>query len=448
MPGKHFSRVLMQQGRVQLDADWNEQASIILHQLRSLACDLGSEHWGPAEGAGFEIQLSGENDLSIGAGHYYVKGILCEVEAKDDTQPLLYSNQPDYPIPEDQQLEDLIEELSPQQPLLVYLDVWERHIVPINDDSIREIALGGPDTATRAQVVWQVKAKPLAIADQTRDGVLNYKQDYPVFLEEIADEIKPGTGRLTAKVKDKSGDDKNPCLVAPSSRYRGAENQLYRVEVHQPGAAGNATFKWSRENASVIFPIESIQGATITLEHLGRDCRFGLKANDWVEIVDDDSVLQNRAETLLKIESVDAENRQVTVKSPPGSNVGNSPEKHPFLRRWDQKAGNQDGIVIVEGVGVDGKWFELEGGILIQFEAAGIGGNVVPQYRTGDYWLIPARTATGDVEWPKNAAGEPLAADPHGVVHHYAPLALLTITTAAGLSVPSDLRRILQQLWT
>ena len=30
---KHFSRVLMQQGRVQLDADWNEQVSILLHYL-------------------------------------------------------------------------------------------------------------------------------------------------------------------------------------------------------------------------------------------------------------------------------------------------------------------------------------------------------------------------------------------------------------------------------
>ena len=27
-PKKHYSRVLMQQGRVQLDADWNEQAAI------------------------------------------------------------------------------------------------------------------------------------------------------------------------------------------------------------------------------------------------------------------------------------------------------------------------------------------------------------------------------------------------------------------------------------
>ena len=51
---KNLSRVLMQQGRVQLDADWNEQASILLHYLRALAGDL----LGPrarAERAGFEL---------------------------------------------------------------------------------------------------------------------------------------------------------------------------------------------------------------------------------------------------------------------------------------------------------------------------------------------------------------------------------------------------------
>ena len=39
----------------------------------------------------------------------------------------------------------------------VYLDVWERHVTYLDDDRIREVALGGPDTATRAKVVWQVK---------------------------------------------------------------------------------------------------------------------------------------------------------------------------------------------------------------------------------------------------------------------------------------------------
>ena len=46
-PTKGFSRVLMQQGRVQLDADWNEQAAILLHYLRTLAADLIGPCAGP-----------------------------------------------------------------------------------------------------------------------------------------------------------------------------------------------------------------------------------------------------------------------------------------------------------------------------------------------------------------------------------------------------------------
>ena len=52
---KRFSRVLMQQGRVQLDADWNEQTSILLHYLRTLATDLIGPHGGPANRLGFAI---------------------------------------------------------------------------------------------------------------------------------------------------------------------------------------------------------------------------------------------------------------------------------------------------------------------------------------------------------------------------------------------------------
>ncbi|MEQ1601128.1 MAG: hypothetical protein ABL885_05085 [Methylophilaceae bacterium] len=36
------------------------------------------------------------------------------------------------------------------------------------------------------------------------------------------------------------------------------------------------------------------------------------------------------------------------------------------------------------------------------------------QYRTGDYWLISARVATGDVEWP-GEVGKPQALHPHGI---------------------------------
>jgi len=148
-PLTQYSRVMQQQGRVQLDADWNEQADILLHYLRTLAADLIGPFGAPANpdgtaGTGFKLGLTGSGDqadLTIAEGRYYVDGLLCEAKgANYSTQP----NPPDQPK-------------LPAKPFLIYLDVWERHVTYIQDDSIREVALGGADTATRAQVVWQVR---------------------------------------------------------------------------------------------------------------------------------------------------------------------------------------------------------------------------------------------------------------------------------------------------
>lgn len=82
-PLKKFTRVLMQQGRVQLDADWNEQASILLHYLRTLAADLIGPAGGPLGNCGFGLSLDAafSEDFRIGAGRYYVDGHLCELAA-------------------------------------------------------------------------------------------------------------------------------------------------------------------------------------------------------------------------------------------------------------------------------------------------------------------------------------------------------------------------------
>src|SRR5438309_7149072 len=85
-PFRHFTQVLMQQGRVQLDADWNEQAAILLHYLRSMAADIIGPHAGPAGNLGFRIvalppATPPVADFGITAGHYYVDGILCEINS-------------------------------------------------------------------------------------------------------------------------------------------------------------------------------------------------------------------------------------------------------------------------------------------------------------------------------------------------------------------------------
>src|SRR5438132_1710646 len=138
-PEKHFSRVLMQQGRVQLDADWNEQTSILLHYLQALAADLIGPHGGPAKpdgtsGDGFKIGGIDDTNFSIGEGHYYVQGILCENEKpkneKGNPIDVTYFNQPDYPLTKKNGQPDELDAGT----YLVYLDVWERHVTYAEDE--------------------------------------------------------------------------------------------------------------------------------------------------------------------------------------------------------------------------------------------------------------------------------------------------------------------------
>lgn len=407
---KHFRRVLMQQGRVQLDSDWNEQVSILLHYMQALAADIIGPYAGPAgDNCGFEIGAKNANppNFTIGKGRYYVNGILCENDADD----ISYLDQPN--------LLDLLEPptLESGKSYVVYLDVWERYITFLEDDDIREKALAGADTASRSKTVWQVKVKDFADRNCLDGAGL------------LDNEIAISKACLRARAKTDQ-EQVEPCLVEPDARYRGPENQLYRVEVHDGESA--PTFKWSRENGSVAFPIKGIKSngtdvVTLELENLGRDDRFGLAVNDWVEIENDTSVLNNVAKPLLQVQKVDRFEMTVTLKKKDEVTCGLNSDAHALLRRWDQKKDvmdNGNGVLeIIESNDPENNWLELENGIKIQFKPGGT-------YRTGDYWLIPARTALGDVEWPEEEdnPGTPKFLPPRGVMHHLAPLAIISVS--------------------
>jgi hypothetical protein len=452
-PVRHFSRVLLQQGRVQLDADFNEQTAALHHYLRCLAADLIGRHGGP--GDSFKLVEDTESttpDLVITRGHYYVNGLLCENDR--DTQ---FSGQPDYPIDEG---------FKADTDYLVFLHAWEQLVTAVQDSRIREVALGGPDTAARARVVWQVKAVPITgqgipaeqaylkldpIREQLAERLSKSEQaDIPNDLKQWPEERVLRRATLLKARAKVAGKAEEPCPTSPEARYRGPENQLYRVEVHTPGDAETATFKWSRDNGSVIFPIRSLTissgttpKTTVDLEHLGRDARTTVNEGDWVEIEDDHSVLRRVAIPLLRVSAVNRIALQVTLTGSPPGDVGQVLTRNPLLRLWNHRAGDQrrGGLkiieetgtaVIKEGAGNTG-WLNLEDGIQIQFQE----GN--QHYCSGDYWLIPARTATGDVEWP-GTTEDPLPLPPHGVDHHLAPLAVVSFPTGDAAKI-IDCRR-------
>jgi hypothetical protein len=370
---KHYAGVLKQQGRVDLDADWNEYVEIQAYLDRTEARDVIGPCGAPKHGGGFKIELKpGGQDLSISAGRIYVDGLLVELEETTD-----YLNQDDYPHPP---------ALNPQEGRtdLVYLDVWQRHVTAIEAPEIREVALNGPDTATRIKTVGHVKVKEgVAAAHCGNIG------GWPP---------SASGGRLSSDVKP-APPSEDPCLIAPGGGYRGLENRLYRVEIHDPGNLGTATFKWSRDNGALVFAItEFVSSDTVKVRRLKWDEVLALRVGDWVEVLDDEHELKGLPGTLAEISAIDEAKQTITLSR---SVSGYDIKGYPRVRRWDQA---QDAIDTAGGP------IELEDGVWVSFSGS--------DFRTGDYWAFAARTITGSVEKLDEAP-------PRGIVHHYCPLALI-----------------------
>jgi hypothetical protein len=543
---RHYTSVFQQQGRVSLDADGNEQASLLLNLQRSVGRDIIQDGDAPA-GQFTLIPLtvspsSGpERDFAITPGHVYVDGLLCVLNGSQvpfalpatggssvnvsqwlvdgvpfqkDQYVLAFSvnpdgtvdsgvsqfaiskadgalraltlnpspaapssglantfrlvrfptflHQPDY-VPTQEEL-DALKSLNSDGVLLVYLDAWERHVSYVQNPWIREVALGGPDTCVRSELLAQIK-----VAWNFAGSEVDIEQEpLPVLKSLLEDQYQPyNRGWLRARLKPVDPNNTDPCMCHPDARFRGSENQLYRVEIHEPGQAsstnpqlpagavaapsGAPTFKWSRNNGSDVYPVLSVSATEIQVDSIGRDGRAHLKSGDWVELLDDLLILQGKPGPLLQVSDVSGQDRRIAlIAAAPYPVVANDPNHpHPFLRRWDQKdptaGGLSLGLPITESSAISDPWFDLEDGIQIQFMTAlspmlptePLGDSfLAPRniYRTGDYWLIPARVAlqTG-IEWPVTTAdtpGIPIALPPHGIDHHYLPLGFVTTGSA------------------
>ncbi len=374
---RHYSSVRMQQGRVQMDADWNENEDIHRYLDRTEATDVIGGCGTPAAENGFLITFSA-GKFHIGQGRYYVDGILCENEALVD-----FSAQPDLP--------GAVDPTAGTQ--FFYLDVWEEHVTALEDALIREVALNGPDTATRARVVWQVRAMDISAA--------------PTKTCDAAFALIPGPTDVTMRVRAKTLDDTEACTVKPGSSYKRLENQLYRVEVHQPGNLANATFKWSRDNGTIVSGFTIAAPRTLTVDSVGRDQMLSFASGQSIEITDRRRELLALPGDFFKISRVEG-NNLILDNAGPVVNAANYGAGMK-VRRWDSAAD-----IKFANLDADGYMF-LEDGVQVLLAGT--------DFRTGDYWLIPARTVTGDVEWPKTGV-TPDALSPLGIKHYYCPLAI------------------------
>lgn len=350
----HYTAVLMQQGRVQLDSDWNEQAAMLGHLERTRLEDVVGSSGVPG-GLGFEVYTGVDGAPMLSAGRIYAGGLMCELDIETPISQV--ARRPLRP--------------EPGRTDLVYLDVWERHVTALDAPDLVEVALGGPDTSTRLQAAWTID-----------------------FTEDVGDQRcaeasaalpKQGLGRMTADAPD---------------GYLGTENQLYRVEIHDGGPLGEATFKWSRHNGSVLFPVERFLGA--------RSARLGrslvdpqtVSVGDWLEISGAEREQLGLPGAFARVDAWSENTREAVFDRDVSAQAGAT---RPRARLWNQ---TPDSTVQVEST-----WIVLEDGLRVRFGGSG--------FRTGDYWTFPARVASPPVEWPSDAP-------PQGVEHRLCPLALVT----------------------
>lgn len=433
--------VLLQQGRPLSDADWNALALQIRRRIHAGTLDTLGAAVVPAQTPdGFKVELVGGN-LTIGRGRIYVDGLLAEnhgsgqtawdprLEALFGTQPRFYAappadpeaGQPYYPDPPP---------LPTSGRHLVYLDVWTREVDYLIRPELIEKAVG-VDSTTRLQTVWQVKVLTNVGADA----------DCSTPLEQISGWLPahaPSAARLTTTTVPVPGEP-DPCLIPPGGGYKGLENQLYRVEIHKGGAAGTATFKWSRDNASVETRVTHIPALDqLIVERIGRDEVLRFSNGDWVEVTDDWRELHGLPGELRRIKAADGVNeatRTILLDAPLSAGLfptdaqhRTQPGRHTRIKRWDQRgkvrdeAGNTlhdldvaastGEITVPSGAGAG---VLLEHNIVARFSLDPAGG----EFKAGDSWTFWARSIDATIE-------ELDQAPPRAIHHHYAKLGFLS----------------------
>jgi hypothetical protein len=480
-PARHFKGVIDQ---LRIWRDGIDQATIRAIMNGSVSRDAPNIafHWDfdgkHGRGHAEHMPVPAEPEIWISAGRAYIDGVLCENESD-----LRYEQQSDCPglvLPD---------RTAHTGPYLAYLDSWDRVVSAIEDDTILEPALGGPDTAVRLRTVCQVRLLPLQEGEEAAppplpaQGTLRISpagpssQDNSLLRIEIHDPgvaagaPLPRHGDPDASFRIVGIDVVHKRVTIAQSladTRRWAKDQLVELilcteaqaamtttifAVTDETAKGRrtlqlselpphdldpakwrlrpiATFKWSRDNGAWAFPVASIKsdaGSALTTIKVTdpNRTRNVLSENHWVELVDEDATLLGQVGPLCRISAMG-----------PGDEheLTISLDRHcadPLQRSPDVRVGRH--ALLRPWDGIDGTAPASLGvkpivvGKPTQLESVTVEFGA-GHYSSGDYWVAPIRQR---VQWPKDMHGDPIALPPKGISHRRAALALIWFKPAS-----------------
>ncbi len=426
-PDANYTGVLHQQGRVLLDQDWNAGTDINRH-LREI---LGQDVIGPdlvgipaAEPGNWRItqaQADGNTvEVTLNPGRGWVDGLHLYILGAGDggvfALPATYFGPPiDSPQPSQASIDTGVRDA-------VILEAWEEAYSAFQSpEELLEPALGGPDTTERSKLFYRLRLLRLREGEDCGN------------LDRLLDDLNQ-QGHLTVTPAPNiaiAGD----CPVQAGGGYSGFQHHLFRMEVASPNADGDVRFKYSRFNGGLVGrgTFDNVLDQIIVLAN---DQMINLCGLDsfFLEVLSPDAS-GTHWQVVMEADASSIGDGVLSLNNIAGAWPGVGTDE-AFFRLWDGTALIQ---TFATGAPVD---FEL--GLRLEFDPPAANHS---NYRAGDYWAFPLRTAGTDFDpavWPDDQP-------PQGVVYHRAPLGILnwntgSVVTLTGPPGIHDCRRVFQPL--
>ncbi|WP_295386949.1 DUF6519 domain-containing protein [uncultured Thiodictyon sp.] len=407
-PARQYREVVSQQGRVTLEADVNEAQRLGSEALRRQTLDVVGTCGTPDDG--YAVVLAGGADFGIGPGTLYLGGWrLCL------GQPIAYLSQPDWlDWSTDPHWADPAAWTGNAAVLLL---CREQEVTAVEDPALREVALGGPDTAARTRLLQRVILAPTKSAH-----CANAVADIDSFWKGQGLSCDPATGELCSASRLKvtvlsTAPADSPCDPPAQSGYLGADNQLIRVQITAfDSATGQGRLLWGFNNAATIFPCTTPDPSTLrlTARPLGTDQtpRTGQAVQVLRAAADlgEGAVAAGLCGVVATLEApYQPESQRVALPSGLPDDYAATPGSAPlFLRLWEAElAFKLDDPVELAGTG-----------LAVTLSAAG--GTAL---HIGDFWCVAARPLTPNAVYPQRLLSEPQP--PDGPRQWACPLAIL-----------------------
>jgi hypothetical protein len=390
-PSRQYHGVVAQQGRVSLEADWNEAQAIASVQLEARTLDVVGAAGSPDRGYQITPVKDGDaatGDLLISPGTLYVGGQ--RVGITDEER---YSEQPEWT---DHTGDPLWRDPAIPEPPheLVYLLAREQEVGAVEDPALRDVALGGPDTAHRLRTLQHVIRYPTEA--QT------WEDAWEQLIEKVwipnGFRVGRDTRRLepAARLQVTAHPAEGTEYPADQGGYLGPNNQLIRVQIAGIDKDGVPVLVWGYDNASFLYRLSSSVAnslyTTLRLASPPVDDYHQPREQQAVEVLrsaapltSGDYIAAAAGKVVRVTTAYDPDSREVIVAGelPPEYRKNPGSGLPLYMRVWEG-----------EFRCVPGEEHEL-GGTGIRIRLTLSGDDHADTYAVGAYWMIALRPGVG-----------------------------------------------------